>query len=83
MMVETVFFSIFIGIILTLVFLMFFMLGHTETGGNDLDAETVVIILQNLEMPLSQGERQAVDYAIESIRIREKLEEYFERMENK
>lgn len=79
---EVIFASIFFGMIFAAVLILFIVLGHSEVpGDNNIDAESSIFILQNLEISLSRGERVAIEYAIDSIRIREKLEVYLERSE--
>ena len=79
---EVIFASIFFGMIFATVLILFLVLGHSEVpGDNNIDAEASIFILQNLEISLSRGDRVAIEYAIDSIRIRQKLEEYFEKGE--
>ena len=76
---EVIFASIFFGMLIAVMIIAFLMLGHSDIPDNsEIDAETAKIILQNLSIPLSRGERLAIDYAIESIEIREELKRYCE-----
>ena len=77
-----IFASIFFGMVLSAILILFFALGRMDVPEEgDIDAVTSIFVLQNLEISLSRGERVAIQYAIDSIRIRQKLEEYFERGE--
>lgn len=79
---EVIYASIFFGMVFAAVLILFFVLGRGNVpDDSDMDGDTATIVLQNLQLSLSRGERQAIDYAIDSIRIRQKLEEYFERGE--
>ena len=72
---EVIFASIFFGMLIATMLILFFVLGRTENPETPkMDDETAKIILQNLKLSASRGERNAIDYVIEI--LNERIDEY-------